>query len=169
MIKSGISCLGRNLRERVKFTCFKMKKLRPRQSVTYKATYPDKAKQRPDAVTTNLARFLPYQPENAESLECFHASVPNQKLTKHKAVFALPGINFYDKVTVIKRVGIGVKLDRGLWDTLACLELSPLIYRILVQESELPIWFQRVAMAFNSARTNGYPYGKKNWITTSFL
>lgn len=42
-----------------------------------KATYPDKAKQRPDAVTTNLAPFLPYQPENAESLECFHASVPS--------------------------------------------------------------------------------------------
>ena len=67
-------------------------------------------------------------------LSCFSAQLEAYG-TKHKAVFALPGINFYDEVTVIKRVGIGVKLDRGLWDTLACLELSPLIYRILVQES----------------------------------
>ena len=67
-------------------------------------------------------------------LSCFNAQLEAYG-TKPKAVFALPGINFCDKVTVIKRVGIGVKLDRDLWDTLGCLELNPLIYRILMHGS----------------------------------
>lgn len=67
-------------------------------------------------------------------LSCFNTQLEAFG-TKHKAVFALPGVNFYDKVTVIKRVGIGVKLDRDLWDTLGCLELNPLIYRIFMHES----------------------------------
>lgn len=37
--------------------------------------------------------------------------------TTQVAIFALPNIKCYNKVTIIKAVDMGAKLDRDLWNT----------------------------------------------------
>lgn len=56
-----ISSIGRDVMEPLKFTCFKIKKLEAQTECDLpKATYPDKAKLRPDPVTTKLVQFHPH-------------------------------------------------------------------------------------------------------------
>ena len=109
------SWVGRNLKEWVRFTYFKMKKLRPRQNMTYPKPHTQIRQNRGQTLWPqilhgfSLANLRMQNPLSA--FICFDTQLEAFG-TKHKAVFALPGVNFYDKVTVIKRVGIGVKLDK---------------------------------------------------------